>query len=570
MKNLEIVRILNNIADILELKNVEFKPMAYRKAAQGVEFLSEDIEEVYKRGELQEIPGVGEHIAKKIEEIIKTGKLKYYNKLKKEVKIDIEGLKSIPGLGPKKIIQLYKKLKIKNLKDLEKAIKKNKLQTISGFGKETEKLLLKGIIFIKSQPKRLLYSHAIPIVKEIKETFQKFNFVKRIEVAGSFRRGKETVGDLDFLILSNQPEKVMKLFTSLPDIKQILAKGTTRGSIRLNNGLQIDLRILKEKEFGSALLYFTGNKQHNIELRKIALRKGYTLSEYGLFNLKTKKLIAGKTEEEIYKKLNLQYIPPELRTNLGELQAAQNNSLPKLVTEKDIKGIFHNHTNYSDGNYSILEMAQQAQKLGFKFISFNDHVGDIALANPLDEKRLKKYLQDIEKTKKKLKITLLNGIEIDILKDGTLLLKPTLLKKLDVVIASTHMALKMPQKKMTERICHALENYPINILAHPTTRLINERPPINVNLEKVFQTAKKNNTFLEINGSPKRRDLNSTHIRMAKKIGCKFAISTDAHTLSHIKDDYNYALLEARRGGLETKDIINCWNLSKIKKELEK
>jgi DNA polymerase (family X) len=565
LKNLELVKILDNIADILELQGVEFKPRAYRNAAREVAALTEDIANLHQRNELETISGVGKHIAAKIAEFLDTGKSKYYNKLKKQIKIDVETLNQIPTLGPKKIKFLYGKLKIKNIKDLEKAIKKNKLQKLKGFGEETEKNLLRGIQIVKSRPKRFLYTHALPIVEEIKDYFNKFDFVKRIEVAGSFRRGRETVGDLDFLVISNKPAEVVKLFTHLPDIKDITAKGKTKSSIRLRNGLQIDLRVVKEKEFGSASMYFIGNKQHNIELRKLALSKKYTLSEYGLFRLKGKKWVAGKTEKDIYDKLGLQFIEPELRENTGEIKAAQENRLPKLITDKNIKGIFHNHTDWSDGTNSLLEMAQEAEKLGMKFISFNDHYGDITIANPLNEKRLTTYLKEIEKVKKKVKIKVFSGVEIDILKDGKLPLSKEKLKKLDVVIAAIHMGTRMPKEKMTKRICYALENYPVNILAHPTDRLLNSREPIAVDLKKVFAVAKKNNVFLEINSSPERLDLSGEHIKAAKKAGCKFVIGTDAHDSQHLKT-YQLGVIQAKRGWLEKKDVLNCWSLDKIEK----
>lgn len=569
MKNLEIAKILYNIADILELQNIEFKPRAYRIAARGIESLSEDIEELYKNNRLESISGVGKSIAEKIAEYIETGKIKYYQKLKKIIKIDLEELNKIPSLGPKKIKILYDVLKIKNVKELEKAVKKNKIQTLHGFGEETEKEILHGIEYIKKRPQRFIYAHVTPIVNEIITYFKKFDFVKKIEVAGSFRRGKETVGDLDFLVVSNKPEKVMQIFTNLPDVKRVLAQGTTKSSIRLNNELQIDLRVVNEKQFGSALLYFIGNKQHNIEIRKIALSKGYTLSEYGLFRKKDKKNLASKTEKQIYKRLGLPYITPELRENMGEIKAAQEKKIPQLITSKDIKGVFHNHTTWSDGSNSIEEMVKAAEELKLKFISFNDHFGLVKIANPLNEKRLTNYLKKINQVRKKTRLDVLSGVEIDILKDGTLPLSRKKLKQLDVVIAAVHLSINMPEKEMTKRVCFALENYPINILAHPTDRLINRRPGLKINLDKVFQTAKDNQVFLEINSSPIRIDLSAEKVKSALSYGCKIALSTDAHDIDHIKN-YKYGVLNARRGWIEKKNILNSWNMNKIKKALEK
>ena len=591
MKNLEIITILNNIADILELQGVQWKPQAYRKAARSVEALSEDIAEIWKRGELRTISGVGEAIGEKIEEILKTGKLKYYEKLKKEAKVDIEQLNTIHGLGPKKIKVLYDKLKIKNVADLEKAILQKKIQKLEGFGEETEKKLLHGIELFKTHPKRFLYAQAAPIVAEILAILKKYPFVKKAEVAGSFRRGKETVGDLDFLVISSEPEKVMQIFTSLPDVKEILSKGITRSSIRLKNGLQMDLRVVKEKEFGSAMNYFIGSKEHNVELRKLALSKGYTLSEYGLFKLKKlqtkgkettekkeeqeeqekqrKTWVAGRTEEEIYQKLKLQYIPPELRENMGEIAAAEQNKLPKLIATKDIHGVFHNHSTWSDGNHSLLEMAQTAEKLGFQFISFNDHCGQIGITNPITAKRLVGYLKEIEQVRKKVSIKVFSGLEVDILKDGSLPLPLSLLRKLDVVIASIHLAQGMQEAEMTARVCRALEEYPVHILGHPTGRLLNERESIQLNFKKVFDVAKKRRVFLEINASPGRMDLDGPHIKAAKDTGCQFALSTDGHDVHHLSG-FIYGILSARRGWLEKKDVLNCWGLEGIEKALKR
>ena len=569
MKNLEIVHILNNIADILELQEVQFKPQAYRKAALEIENLTEDIEEIYQKGELEEIPGVGKNIAEKIAEILKTGKLQYYEKLKKEVAVDIEHLNEISGLGPKKIKILYNQLRVKTVADLEKACTTHRVRELEGFGEKTEQMLLEGIQLVKTRPKRFLYIQALPLVNFIKEKLSKLLFVETIEVAGSFRRGKETVGDLDFLIISEQPEKVMNAFTSLPDVKEVLAKGKTKSSIRLSNGMQIDLRVVHKTEFGSAMNYFIGSKEHNVELRKLALNKGLTLSEYGLFTVKRKKWIAGKTEEEIYTKLGLQYIEPELRENMGEIIAAKKNALPKLIASKDVHGVFHNHSTWSDGSNSLLEMAQQAEQLKFKFISFNDHYGHIGITNPLNEKRLQEYLKEIEKVRKKVGIRVFLGVEIDILKNGTLPLSSKMLKELDVVVASVHVAIKMPEAEMTRRVCSALENYPVNILGHPTDRLLNVREPLQLNLEKVYETARQQGVFLEINSSPQRMDLSGEKIKAAKDIGCQFALSTDAHSTDGLMTS-SLGILSARRGWLETKDVLNCWTMPKIEKALRK
>ena len=570
MKNLEIAQILYHIADMLELQEVPFKPQAYKNAARTIENLSEDIEEVYEKGELDNLPAVGKSIAEKIREFLEKGKLKYYEQLKKEVGVDIEQLLKIPTLGPKRIKLLSQKLKIRTIADLEKAVKNGKIRTIPGFGEESEKHILHGIELLKSHPLRFTYAQALLMVQEMTKYLLKSGFAQKVEIAGSFRRGKETVGDLDFLVTSKLPEKVIKAFISHPEVKEVLASGSTKSSVRLGNGMQIDLRVVKETELGSALLYFIGNKEHNIELRKLALSKGYTLSEYGLFKLKGKKWIAGKTEQEVYDKLGLKYMEPELRENTGELQASLKNKLPKLVTVKDVNGVFHNHSDWTDGKNTLLEMAQKAEAMKLKFISFNDHYSKMGMVNPLTEKRLLGYLKEIEQVRKKVGIRVLSGIEIDIQRDGSLIpISKFLLKELDVVVAAVHTSLGLPEAEMTARICKALENNPINILAHPTCVRYGEREAIALNLEKVFETAKRNNVFMEINSTTLRMDLNGINTKAAIEHGCKLSIGTDAHNLERL-ETYPFGVLCARRGWAEKKDVLNCWDIKKIEKGLER
>ena len=568
MKNIEIAKILNEIAEMLEMQDVQFKPRAYQKAARVVESLSEDIEEVYKRGELEKLPGVGESIAQKIEEMIKTGKLKYYLQLKKKMPMDVDELMRVPGMGPKRIKLLYQKLKVKNLKDLEKAAKQHRIEKIKGLGPKVEEDILKGIKFARKKRGRFLLGYIIPDAEEIKNKIKKLRSVKQIEIAGSYRRRKETVGDVDILVTSSKPKEVMDYFVSMPDVSDVMAKGMTKSMVRLHNGLQVDVRVLKEKEYGSALQYFTGNKEHNIELRKIALSKGYTLSEYGLFKLKGKKWIAGRTEEEIYKKLGVDWMPPEMRENNGEIEAAQKHKLPKLIGYGAAKGDFQTQTNWSDGADSIEELAKMGIKLGWKFITITDHVGQLAITHALNEKRLAKQAKEIDKLNKKLNIHIFKGAEVDILKNGKLALSKKAQEKLDFVLASVHLATKMSAKEMTARICSAFENERIHALAHPTGRLLQEREPYALNMEKLFECAKANNVFLEINSYPERMDLSGEYVKAAKEVGCKFIISTDAHSEEHLRYlDLGVAL--ARRGWLEAKDVLNTKPVKEIEKVLK-
>ena len=562
MKNLEIAKILFEIADMLELQGVQFKPRAYQNAARTVESLSESIEDVYKRGELTGLPGVGEHIAKKIEELINTGKLKYYHELKKKLPIDVEQLGRVSGMGPKRIKLLYEQLGVKNLNDLKKAAQQHKIRDISGLGEKVEADILKGIGFAETKTSRFLLGYVMPLAEEIKTQLEKLNEVNKVEIAGSYRRRKETIGDIDILAVSSKPQNVMNYFVHMKEVSSVLAHGQTKSSVRLHNGLQIDLRVVAENEFGSALQYFTGSKAHNVELRKIALKKGFTLNEYGLFTLKRKRWIAGKTEKDIYTKLGKVCVPPEMRENMGELEL--KNAL-SLIAYGDAQGDFQVHTTWSDGGNSVEEMARAAQALGWKFISITDHVGQVGITNPLNEKRLEKQALEIKKLNKKLGIRIFHGAEVDILKDGKLALSKEWQKKLDVVLASVHLATKIGEKEMTTRICSALENDRVHILGHPTGRLLEKREGYAIHLDKVFECARKNDVFLDIDCHPERMDLSGEKVKAAK--GCRFALSTDSHSADGLHHLWLGEAI-ARRGWLEAKDVLNTYPLKEIEKKL--
>ena len=567
MKNIEVAKILYEIAEMLEMRGVAFKPRAYQRAARSVESLSEDIEKIYEEDRLNEIPGVGENIAKKIFELIKTGRLRYYEELKRKMPMKVDELIGVSGLGPKRIMILYKKLGVRNIKDLTRVAKEHKIQRLQGFGLKTEEDILRGIEFVKKKTGRFLLGYIIPVAEEIKENIKKLKSVEQVEIAGSYRRRKETVGDLDILVISSKPREVMEFIVNMPDVSDVLAKGETKTIIRLKNGLKIDVRVLEEKEYGSALQYFTGNKEHNIELRKIALKKGYSLSEYELFGLRDKKLVAGRSEEEIYKKLGAKYIPPEMRENKGEIQLSLHGKLPKLIEEKDIIGDFQMHSEWSDGVNSIEEMAGEAIRLGHRFIAITDHVGQLAIANALNERRLEKQIKIINKLNNKFNLRIFKGAEVDILKNGQLALSRKMQEKLDVVLASVHSGFKIGEKEMTARICRALENNRVHILAHPTGRLLNERESYPVNFEKLFDLAKKKEVFFEINCYPERMDLDGEKIKMARDVGCKFSIGTDSHSKEHLRYLKLGSFL-ARRGWLEKKDILNCFSIGRIEKIL--
>jgi len=570
MKNLEVAEILNELADYLEFADDTFRVRAYRKAALVVEGLSEDIGQVWKENRLMDLPGIGEGIAKKIDEFLKTGKLKYLEELKRKTPVDMEQLGAIEGIGPKTILKLYRELKVKNVAGLEKAAKLGKIQKIKGLGPTVEQNILKSIEFARKTSQRVPLGFALSSAEEVANMLKKCKEVQRVSIAGSTRRMKETIGDIDILATSSKPEKVIDFFTKMPNVADVLAKGPTKSSVRLKEGIQVDLRVLDDNIFGAALLYFTGNKEHNIILRKIAIEKGLKLSEYGLFDKKTNRLVAGRTEEEVYKKLGLDYIEPEMREDEGEIEAARSNKLPKLIGYNDIKGDLQMHTRWSDGNNTIEEMALAAKKLGHEYICITDHTGKLAIANALDEKRILQQRKEIYNVNKKLSgIKIMQGVEVNITDDGTLDMPNNVLKELDIVVASIHSGFKNSKEKITKRMIKAMENENVDIIAHPTGRLITKRESYEIDLEGVFDSAKKTKTIMEINSYPERMDLRDIHVRTAVKAGVKLVISTDAHNTDQLHF-IKLGIGTARRGWATKSDVINTRSLKEMLRLLKK
>lgn len=455
------------------------------------------------------------------------------------------------------------------MKDLEKAAKQKKIENIEGLGQTVQKNILKSIAFAKSTGDRFLLGHALDIAEDIKNQLQKLKDVNKVEIAGSLRRKKETIGDIDILITSKNSGKVTDFFTKMNDVEQVLAKGPTKSSVRLEEGMQADVRVIPEKSYGAALMYFTGSKQHNIMLRKIAIKKGMKLSEYGLFRKKTNKMLAGKTEEECYKKLGMCYIEPEIREEEGEIELAQKNKLPKLISYNDIKGDLQLHTNWSDGNNTILEMAQTAKKLGHSYLCITDHTGQLKIANALDEKRIRKQRKEIDKSNKQIKnFTILQGTEVNIKGDGNLDMKNHVLKELDIVLAAIHSGFKNPKEKITKRLSKAMENEHVDIIAHPFGRLLNQRPAYEMDFNKILEKAKATKTILEINANSKRLDLNDVHVKAAVKAKIKLSIGTDAHDTDQLRE-YKLGIATARRGWASKKDIINTYSLKDMLKLLK-
>jgi DNA polymerase (family 10) len=571
MKNAEVARILEEIAAMLEAEGVEWKPNAYRRAALTIATLSEDIEEVYKQGRLRELPGVGESIAQKIEEYLKTGRIKYYEELKQKYPIDFSSFSKIEGLGPKTIVKLYKFLKVKNLEDLKKAIQEHKLKDLPGFGEKSEEKIRKSIELYEQTPQRQLLGFVLPEAETLKRKMEQSGFVERVEIVGSIRRMKETIGDIDILTIVKpnvDPMKVMDFFVSLPEIKEVEVKGPAKTSVALKIGLDCDLRVFEEKSFGAAMLYFTGSKQHNIELRKIAIKKGYKLNEYGLF--KGNKFVAGKSEEEIYEKLGLQYIPPEMREVRGEIELALKNKLPKIVEYNEIKGDLHIHSKYSDGAASIKEIAEYAKKLGYEYIAITDHSSNLKIAHGLANEQYKKQFKEIEKVEKEVGIRIFKSGEVDILKDGSLDVSKEVAKEMDFVIGAVHSNFSMSKEEMTNRVIKALRSKLVTVLAHPTGKLLNQRPPYEIDLEKIFEVAKEEGVAMEINSFPDRLDLNSENIMLARKFGItNFSIGTDSHRLDHLLF-MRLGIGTARRGWCTKQEILNTLSAKELEKKFQK
>ncbi len=576
--NKSIAEILYDIAEYLNMDNVPFKPRAYEKAAEVIEGLEEDVSEIYRKGglkALENIPGIGISIAEKIEEFIKTGKVKYYEELKKKMPVDMDSLRKVEGLGPQSIKKLYEKLGIRTVEDLKKAAEGQKIRALEGFGEKSEEKILKSLGFLEKSSGRFILGFVMSEVEEIAKRIQSQKGVEKAIVAGSVRRMKETIGDADILVVAKNAKPVMDYFVRMPEVVKVTAHGETKSAVKLKSGLNVDLRIVPRESYGAALNYFTGSKAHNIALREIAVKHGMKLNEYGLFKIKNKKetFVAGRTEEELYKALGLHYIEPEMREDTGEIELARENKLPKLIGYRDLKGDLQVQTNWTDGSDSIETMAREAMKQGLEYIVITDHTKRLAVTGGLDEKRMKKQMEEVDKVNKKLKsegkrMTVLKGSECDILKDGTLDLPDSILSQLDVVGASVHSYFNLSREEQTERIKRAMDNKNVDIIFHPTGRVIQRREAYDVDMDELIRHAKRTGTILEIDALPERADLKDEYIRKCVAAGVKMSIDSDAHTPGHFQI-LRYGIAEARRGFAERKDIINAWPLAKMRKLLK-
>lgn len=563
--NKDIAKILFEISEYLAMQGVQFKPRAYEKAAQAIFDLEESVEDIYKaRGlkGLEEIPGVGKSIAEKIEEYIKTGEVGYHSELRSGMPVDVEGLARIEGVGPKTIQKLYRELGIRTVGDLEKAARAGKIRTLEGFGEKSEEKILKSLEFSKRHSGRFLLGEVVVYAERIKERMEKVPGVTRVAIAGSYRRRKETVGDLDVLVVSENPEAVMDAFVAQPEVERVLAHGPTKSSVTLRMGMDVDIRVVPPESYGAALAYFTGSKAHNVRMREIAQKKGMKLNEYGLY--KGSRLIAGKSEEEVYRALGLSYVEPEMRENTGEIELAKRGALPKLISYGEIKGDLQVQSDWTDGAHSIEELARAAMELGLEYFAVTDHTKRLAMAHGLDEERVRKQMAEIDRLNKKFrgKIKILKGTECDILKDGSLDLPDNLLQQLDVVGASVHSFFNLSKRDQTERIIRAMENPHVDILFHPTGRLIQKRKAYEVDMDKLIHAAKRTGTVMEANGSPDRLDLNDEYIRKCVDAGVKIAIDSDAHTKGHFAF-LDFGVAQARRGWAKKSDVVNAWPLTK-------
>lgn len=574
MENREIAAVFEEISNLMKILQDDpkwtFKAAAYDRAKRSIESYPERLEDLARdpSRKLTEIPGVGEDLANKIVELVQTGKCQYHRDQLQKLPRTLLDLLQLQTVGPQKVRLFYRQLNIESVDELETAAKAGRLRDLPGMSVKSEENIVKAIEVYRRAAGRFRLDTAFEAAQELAAHLQEFKGVERVTTAGSLRRGRETVGDLDLLVTGRDHAGIAEHFTKFPAITQVLAKGEDKVSVKLKNDLQVDVRLLGPESYGAALQYFTGSKEHNVALRDRAKRRGWKLSEYGLF--RSDKVIASRTEEEIYEKLGLEWVPPELRENLGEIEAAEKGELPKLVELSNIRGDLQMHTTASDGRTGVEEMAEAAKKLGYRYILITDHSKAVTVANGLDEKRGVEHIHRIKAARRKVRgIEIWAGSEVDILGDGKLDYSDDLLKQFDIVLVSVHSRMTQPPEEMTERLLKALHNPYVRILGHPTGRQILKRDPFNFDLEKVFATARKLGVILELNGNPERLDLCDRHVKLARDRGMKIIISTDAHHPDHF-EFMRYGVMTARRGWMEKKDVLNTYPPDKLMASLRR
>ncbi len=571
MKNVEIADLFNEIADFLEVKDENpFRIRAYRRVAQALEGLSEDIAAIAERNALQDVPGIGKDLAGKIQEYLTAGKIEYLEGLRKEIPAGVIDLMGIHGVGPKTAKLLYEQVGVDSVEKLEELAKAHTLAGLPGIKAKTEENILKGIAVWRSGRERMPLGTALVLAEAILGELRKLREVNQISPAGSLRRMKETVKDIDILITSKNPARIMGVFTGLPNVAEILAHGETKSSVRLRENIQVDLRVVEPECFGAALQYFTGSKQHNIRVRELAQRKGLKVSEYGVFNDKTDRRVAGKTEEAVYGAIGLPFIPPELREDSGEIEAALEERLPTLVSLEDIRGDLQMHTTWSDGAHSLADLAAGVRTKGYQYMGVTDHSKSATVAGGMNQEQVLQMIAEVRALNKTLKsFRVLAGCEVDIKGDGSLDFPDEILRQLDLVLVSVHSRFKMSREEMTARIVRAVQHPLVHILGHPTGRLIGERAAYEVDMEAVLKAAQAAGTALEINASPSRLDLNDLHARRAKELGIPIAISTDAHAIAQL-DYMRFGVSVARRAWLRPEDVLNTLSARQLFSWLEK
>lgn len=567
-KNTEIAQIFEQIASMLSILDENpFRIRAYKKAALNILELNEDIEDRVSRDDVTDIPGVGKDLASKVKEYVETGKIEEYHKIQEKVPLEMIDLLGILGLGPKTLALLYKELNVRSLEDLEKVLDGEEILNFKGLGQKKVDEIKRGIPLLKEKRERTHLGKALPLAESIKEEVEKIKGTEGTIIAGSIRRMRETIKDIDILTISDDTEITVKEFTKLPFVKEVLASGSTKGSVITNEGIQVDLRVVGPKSYGGALQYFSGSQAHNVKLRTIASKNGLRINEYGIFKGEDK--VAGETEKEMYGTLGLPFIPAELREDRGEIEAAIEGNLPDLIELGDIKGDLHMHTTWSDGKATIKEMAEKALELGYEYIAITDHSSSSTIANGLSIEKLNEKKKELDAVNKKMKgINILMGSEVDIKMDGSLDYPDETLKELDVVIASVHSGFKMDRDTITKRIVGALKNPYVHALGHPTGRLINVREPYDVDIDQVIETALKYDKALELNSSYLRLDLKDLHVRKAVQAGVKIIISTDAHRPEQLLQ-MRLGIGTARRGWVEKKDVLNALEFGELNEWLQ-
>ncbi len=568
--NAEVARILYEIGELLTIKEDRYRSRAFLMAAQRVESLTEDIRRIRERDELLEIPSVGKSIAAIIEEVLDTGGSSQLEELRESLPHGVRDIMELEGIGPKTALRLHKELGIVSLESLEEAIKAGKLRSLKGFGVKTEENILKSIEAYRGRQERFLLGGILPVIDQIVEYMKESNAVIEAEAAGSSRRRKETIGDLDILVSSVRPEEVAEWFISMPRVSRVISKGTTRSTIIVGPRLQVDLRVVPSESYGSALQYFTGSKEHNIKLRTIAVKKGYKLNEYGIFDRDTDKRIAGETEEEIYEILGMKYIVPELREDRGEIEAAMDDRLPELINLDEVRGDLHVHTEWSDGSASIEEMAEKARGLGLEYLAVCDHSKSLGIARGLDEERLREQMAEIDRLNERLDgFTVLKGIECDIKADGSLDLSDSVLRDLDFVVASVHSGFRADEGQITKRIISAIHNEYVSTIGHPTGRLIQKRRPYALAIDEVFEASASQGVMMEINAFPDRLDLSDVNSRAAMEQGVRMSIGTDAHAPNQL-EYLHLGVTVARRGWLGVENVVNSLSVDDLLKSISR